>query len=271
MKLSIITINLNNHDGLQKTINSVVSQTFKDFEWIIIDGGSTDGSKELIEQYSSYITYWVSEPDKGIYNAMNKGVKVATGDYLQFLNSGDCLYDNKIIEKFIQRNNTEDVVYGNAVIVDSQGNELSRWISPKILKLSHIWTNGLNHQATFFSKCCFKQFLYNENNRIASDSELFMNLLYHSFHFARFDEYIIKYDNTGISSVIIQEDINEIESICNRVLPPAVRADYEDIIMFRDVDLAIMIKKIIRSNKFFRYLTRLFLYPIYYLCKLIYR
>ncbi len=92
MKLSIITVNLNNKDGLQKTIDSVISQTFKDFEWIVIDGGSTDGSKELIEKYSDYISYWVSEPDKGIYNAMNKGIKVAKGDYLEFLNSGDIFF-----------------------------------------------------------------------------------------------------------------------------------------------------------------------------------
>ena len=85
MKLSIITVNLNNREGLQKTIDSVVNQTFRDFEWIVIDGGSTDGSKELIEQYADHFAYWVSEPDKGIYNAMNKGIKVAKGEYLQFL------------------------------------------------------------------------------------------------------------------------------------------------------------------------------------------
>ena len=108
MKLSIITINYNNKNGLQKTIDSVISQTFKDFEWIIIDGGSTDGSKELIEKYSQHITYWVSEPDKGIYNAMNKGIKVAKGEYLFFLNSGDYLVQpNTINQIFTQSPNTD--------------------------------------------------------------------------------------------------------------------------------------------------------------------
>ena len=93
MKLSIITINYNNREGLKRTIESVVNQTFTDFEWILIDGGSTDGSKELIEQYSNRFSYWVSEPDNGIYNAMNKGLRAAKGDYLQFLNSGDRLYN----------------------------------------------------------------------------------------------------------------------------------------------------------------------------------
>ena len=77
MKLSIITINYNNKAGLQKTIDSVVAQTWRDFEWIIIDGGSTDGSKELIEQYQQHFAYWCSEPDKGVYNAMNKGIDKA--------------------------------------------------------------------------------------------------------------------------------------------------------------------------------------------------
>ena len=84
VKLSIITINYNNKDGLQRTIESVLSQTCTDFEWIIIDGGSTDGSKELIEQYADNIAYWVSEPDNGVYNAMNKGIKVAGGGIVCF-------------------------------------------------------------------------------------------------------------------------------------------------------------------------------------------
>ena len=100
MKLSIITINYNNQEGLKKTIESVVSQTMRDFEWIVIDGGSTDGGKEIIEQNKQCLDYWCSEPDKGIYHAMNKGIRASHGDYLMFLNSGDSLYDNKVIERF---------------------------------------------------------------------------------------------------------------------------------------------------------------------------
>lgn len=88
MKYSIITINYNNADGLRRTIESVVNQTYKDIEYIIIDGGSTDGSVDVIKEYGSQIDYWVSEPDKGIYNAMNKGILQAHGEYLNFMNSG---------------------------------------------------------------------------------------------------------------------------------------------------------------------------------------
>ena len=87
MKLSIITVNRNNKDGLEKTIRSVIRQTSHDYEYIIIDGASTDGSPEIIRNYEENITYWISEPDTGIYNAMNKGIRKAQGDYCLFLNS----------------------------------------------------------------------------------------------------------------------------------------------------------------------------------------
>lgn len=81
MKLSIITINYNNLQGLRNTFQSVISQTWQEFEWIVIDGGSTDGGKELLEEHQEKFSYWVSEPDKGIYNAMNKGISHANGEY----------------------------------------------------------------------------------------------------------------------------------------------------------------------------------------------
>ena len=93
--ISIITINFNDKIGLQRTFDSVFAQDFNDFEYIVIDGGSNDGSKELIEENTDKISYWISEPDKGIYNAMNKGIKVANGEYLLFLNSGDKFYNKK--------------------------------------------------------------------------------------------------------------------------------------------------------------------------------
>src|SRR5690606_20733259 len=93
--LTIITINLNNLEGLKTTIESVLSQTWQEFEYIVIDGGSTDGGKEYIESQKTHLNYWVSEPDKGIYNAMNKGILKSSGKYLLFLNSGDHLYDNQ--------------------------------------------------------------------------------------------------------------------------------------------------------------------------------
>ena len=112
MKLSIITVNFNNVEGLRKTAESIVSQTFQDFEWIVIDGGSTDGSKELIEQYSDRIAYWCSEKDSGIYNAMNKGVRYAKGEYINFMNSGDCFADSSVLSDVSERLLDNVILYG---------------------------------------------------------------------------------------------------------------------------------------------------------------
>jgi acetyltransferase-like isoleucine patch superfamily enzyme len=127
MKLSIITINRNNAAGLRKTIESVVSQTYTDFEYIIIDGASTDDSVNIIKEYAEATLpcgeglgerlYWVSEPDKGIYNAMNKGILKANGEYCLFLNSGDWLYDNDVLNDVFSISPTEDIVYGNDVFI----------------------------------------------------------------------------------------------------------------------------------------------------------
>src|SRR5574344_525947 len=115
MKLSIITINNNDAAGLEKTIKSIINQTFTDYEYIIIDGGSTDESVEVIKKYTEHIDYWVSEPDKGIYNAMNKGINQTEGEYLNFLNSGDTYYDNNVLNKIKDWLNY-DIVAGQCII-----------------------------------------------------------------------------------------------------------------------------------------------------------
>ena len=115
MKYSIITINYNNKDGLKKTIESVINQSCKDFEYIIIDGGSTDGSVDVIRQYADRINYWISEPDKGVYNAMNKGVAQAHGEYLNFMNSGDCFSDNSVLENIAHSLCSYDIVTGKVI------------------------------------------------------------------------------------------------------------------------------------------------------------
>lgn len=140
MLFSIITVNLNNYCGLLKTIKSVVEQTFRDYEWIIIDGGSTDGSKQLIEQYSQFISYWVSEPDTGIYNAMNKGIRVSSGDYLLFLNSGDWLASPTVLEDVYKTAPTVDFVYGDHIERDG-----SRGISPEVISFLRLYQSTICH------------------------------------------------------------------------------------------------------------------------------
>lgn len=204
MKLSIITVNLNNRDGLKRTIDSVVAQTFTDFEWIVIDGGSTDGSKELIEQYANYFVYWVSEPDKGIYNAMNKGIAHAKGEWLLFLNSGDCLYENSTLEKVFSSNHICDIIYGNA-IVQIDGKDIFRKY-PEQLSLSYLIKHPINHQASFYKRSLYKNHLFDERYVIISDYIYLLELALRDKRFEYIDLIIAYSEGGGISSTRIGVD-----------------------------------------------------------------
>lgn len=199
MKLSIITVNLNNRDGLQKTIDSVVSQTFKDFEWIVIDGGSTDGSKELIEQYADHFAYWVSEPDKGIYNAMNKGVRAAQGEYLQFLNSGDCLKESTTLDKVFLKSITGDIIYGDCAVRVSD-TKLDEIHYKPTFSLKLLLDGSINHQSSFIKRELLLDEPYDESLRIVSDRKFFIRKALEGKSFVYINHIIATFDTTGISS-----------------------------------------------------------------------
>lgn len=224
--LSIITINYNNRDGLKKTIDSVVSQTYKDFEWIVIDGGSTDGSKELIEQYTEHLSYWVSEPDKGIYNAMNKGIRQAQGEWLQFLNSGDWLYEPTTLESAFSNQYSSDVVYGNAMYVDQHGG-LHKKVDPDQLSLSFFYTLTICHQATFMKKELFADSLYDESFRIASDWAKWFELMLQGKKFEHLNQYIVYFDMGGIGTTTNKtpEHQKERADIIQKYVPYHIQID----------------------------------------------
>ena len=231
MKLSIITINYNNVEGLRKTINSVIAQTFKDFEWIVIDGGSTDGSKELIEQHAEHFTYWVSEPDKGIYNAMNKGIRKATGEWIQCLNSGDWLYEATTLEQAFAHELKGDVVYGNAMYVDQQGG-LHKKVDPDEIGLSFFYTLTICHQATFIRRELFADSLYEECYRIASDWAKWFEWMLAGKRFTHLNQYIVYFDMGGIGTVENRtaEHLQERAAIIERYVPYHVRLDMDKIV-----------------------------------------
>ena len=195
LKLSIITVNLNNSAGLQKTIESVISQTFTNFEYIIIDGGSIDGSKQVIEKYADKITYWVSEKDKGIYNGMNKGIKVAKGEYCLFLNSGDWLINNEILQIAFNLNFEEGIVYGN-ILLD---NKLKKY--QNTLDIMTFVKKTIPHPASFIKRILFEKYgLYNEKNKIVSDWEFFMQVIIkNNCSYRHIELAISNFDSTGIS------------------------------------------------------------------------
>ena len=173
MKLSIITVNLNNLEGLKKTYESVVCQTFTDYEWLVIDGGSTDGSREFIEEHQDKFSYWCSEPDKGIYNAMNKGIVRAKGEYLNFMNSGDCFACEDTLEKVFLKEINEDIIYGCMAIGHINGPLFANATKEKI-EWYDLFPNTLPHQASFIRKKLFdKVGLYDETLKVVSDSRWF--------------------------------------------------------------------------------------------------
>lgn len=171
--ISIITVNLNNVEGLKKTMATVFEQTWQKFEYVVIDGGSEDGSKEFIESQSKKIDYWVSEKDSGIYNAMNKGIKAATGEYLLFLNSGDTLLDQRIIENNKKYLKASDLVCFNICVITKKLTVVKS--APAELLFSYFINDTLPHQSTFIKATLFKKIgLYDENLLIVSDWKFFL-------------------------------------------------------------------------------------------------
>lgn len=238
MKLSIITINYNNAEGLRKTLASIAAQTFRDFEHIIVDGGATDGSVEVIREYEQSLASrlsplasnlkWLSEPDSGIYNAMNKGIeialgrrvvnafnrselvedknrgiKMANGEYLLFLNSGDYLVDELTLEKVFEEANDVDIIYGNRINVYEDGSQKKVNYFPDKITGSFMYHSMISHQASFIKSDLFVKYgLYREDLKYASDWEFFLKtFLLYNCTYQHIHQYVVYFDCLGISSV----------------------------------------------------------------------
>ena len=222
MKLSIITINYNNKEGLQKTIDSVVCQTWRDFEWIVIDGGSTDGSKELIEQYQQHFAYWCSEPDKGVYNAMNKGIKHAKGEYLNFMNSGDCFYEDNTLYKVFGNNCiSEDMIYGDWIRHESERNVFFH--APQEASLYTFYISNICHQALFIKTLILKTKGYDESYHIYADWARWIELMIDSCTSKYIPVTICYFDaQNGISNRMVPDMDLELEEV-KAIIPKSFR------------------------------------------------
>jgi glycosyltransferase involved in cell wall biosynthesis len=230
-KISIITVNYNNKAGLEATIKSVINQTWQDFEFLVIDGASTDGITAVADKYQQKLSYYLSEPDFGVYNAMNKGIKKANGDYLLFLNSGDVLTAPNTLEKVQQHlNGGLGIYYGDALYLELSG-EVKRTY-PEKLSFSFFLEHNLSHQATFIRKKLFDEvFLYNEHYKIVSDWEFFIYAICKmNISYQHLDQVICKYDVSGISSVVANHKImhEEREQTISKYFPLFID-DYKDI------------------------------------------
>lgn len=225
MRLSIITINYNNRDGLAKTIRSVANQTCKDFEYVVIDGASTDGSVDVIKDDAGSIHYWVSEKDNGIYHAMNKGVRVAHGDYCLFLNSGDLLIDSSVISRIFTYSFSSDIVSGS---VKRTNGMVSK--APKKVTMKTFIVGSLPHQATLIKRCLLLDNPYDERFRIGGDWRFFIQvLIYKNVSYERIPVIVSLFDTSGVSSTERRNSerrLREME-MCREILPIRLEEDYK--------------------------------------------
>ena len=202
--ISIITINYNDITGLKRTLKSVREQTVNDFEHIIIDGNSSDGSKELIQKTKDNYSYWVSEPDKGIYDAMNKGIAQASGNYVLFLNSGDTLYKNYIIHKVQPYlDNNTSIVYGDlSIIGDDRPDFIHHY--PRKLDFNFFKNTSLGHPATFIKKELFDLYgIYRTDLKIVSDWAFFLKTIcVEKVSYKKIDVIISNFYEGGISTTV---------------------------------------------------------------------
>ena len=270
MKLSIITINYNNTEGLRKTLASVAAQTYADIEHIIVDGGSTDGSVEIIREYadnqvkgyrlevkgeensiadisaftpytlhhtpSAHVVRWISEKDKGIYNAMNKGIEMATGEYIEILNSGDILFDSQVTQRMIEhldqinaeRKESIGILYGNMIKVNAQGQVVgkSRYTE---YSLRQFYSSTLNHDCAYIRRDLFEEYgLYDENLKIVSDWKWYLQAIGLGRVKPEYvDIDVTIFDDGGISETNLALRNAERRKMLEELLPPAVLWDYD--------------------------------------------
>lgn len=206
MLFSIITVVYNGSITIEKTIQSVVSQDFDDFEFIIVDGNSLDDTLAVIEKYSSHVDVLISEPDDGIYDAMNKGISYARGEYVVFMNAGDTFYNSRVLS-FVSRftNQEYDVLYGDTIAQNIIHQYEKTY---KVKPLKDLWKSlgycGLCHQSIFVNRMVLSKHVFNKKYNICADFEqiLSIRLLNHSFFYLDETISIVAEDGVSANEVI---------------------------------------------------------------------
>lgn len=235
MKLSIVTINYNNVLGVKKTLLSVSNQTCRDIEHVIVDGGSSDGSRSVIEEYANkslYSVIWVSEPDKGIYNAMNKGLRMATGEYIQILNSGDVLADEHVVERMLaalEEKNYPEILYGNMMKAFPDGWLIrDRGYAGNAPTMLGFIRGTLNHDPVYIRKTLFDRFgYYREDLPITADWRWYVEAIPLGGIIPVYvDIDVTIFDMTGISETQLERRETERDEELKRILPIGVYMDY---------------------------------------------
>lgn len=249
MTLSIITINRNNAAGLEKTMRSVASQTFKEYEHIVIDGASTDSSVEVIKKLEPEFAHlkWVSEPDSGIYNAMNKGIRMATGDYIQILNSADCLVSDDVTERMLaelEKQGRPSILYGNMVKCFPDGHKMvDKCFAGQEITMLGMFTGTLNHDPAYIRRDLFEKYgYYDESMKIVSDWKWYLQAIILGGEKPQYvDLDVTLFDMTGISENADskQKIMEERNKVLEELIPSVYLYDYKcysgDIYMMRRI------------------------------------
>jgi glycosyltransferase involved in cell wall biosynthesis len=209
-KLSIITVVYNNVRDIERTILSVIGQTYTNIEYIMVDGLSTDGTLDVIQQYHTHLTTLINEPDKGIYDAMNKGLAVATGDYVLFMNSGDELYAPDTIEKVLASAGDADIYYGETEMIDEHGNSLGRrrHKAPQRFNWRQFkYGMSISHQAIYIKRSLVQP--YNPKYQLSADIDWILTAAKKAKKIVNVNRYVAKYLVGGMSKTKHRQSLLE--------------------------------------------------------------
>ena len=261
--ITIITINLNNAPGLEKTMQSVLNQTCKDFEYVVVDGASSDGSVEVIRQLEGHFgerLKWISEPDKGIYNAMNKGIGMASGEYIQILNSGDCLVSENVVDKMyhaLEQAGCPSILYGNMIKELTSGrHRRDRCFAGKDITLKGFYHGALNHSPAYIKKDLFDKYgLYDDSLKIVSDWKWYLQAIVLGEERPVYvDIDITLFDMTGISETndVLRE--KERTQELKRLIPEGILSDYDQ--WMPDISMMERVGRYPLIHKFFYFIER---------------
>lgn len=201
-KVSVITVCRNSVATVERTIKSVLSQDYPNIEYIIIDGNSTDGTCDIIKHYKTHLTSFISEDDRGIYDAFNKGLKLANGDFIQYLNADDYINTDQISTcvKYFRSNGDWDILYGDIILVDERGNEYTR-NQPHLISLGNACNSIIINHPTFFVKReVYQKVKFRTYYKIAGDYDWTLQALNAGFKFRYQKDNIIYMSNSGISN-----------------------------------------------------------------------
>lgn len=250
--ISIITVVKNNERYLEQTIKSVINQTYTYIEYIIIDGGSADNTLDIIQKYKNKIDYWVSESDKGIYDGMNKGIDLAKGEWIIFMNAGDKFYENNTIERiFMGENYDVDFIYGDCKIVYNP--KFSR--IQQAGEIKNLWKGMIFSHQSLFTRCeVFKKYKFNINNKIGADYEFIYNGYINKYKFYHLHFPVAVNLAGGLSDTDRLGSILSWWSTVNK-FTKIFRVNIHYFILFSDTLIKIGIKKIL-PNKVYILLLR---------------